>query len=185
MPNKPSYYSRVIPFAIIVFLPMSLVLTGLFPPMIYSQQTPLVAPKAPIEHAPSGEFDDSVQQSTNVAPRQTPPGNRKPVYFPPRQPQHQASVPSEAANQGGPQYAFRPDLPNSEYGVCLNMEREWQNMYQSYSQQYNMARRLNPYDPRYAPMTRRLYYMKQQLDNVWMNFSNKCIYFPQSKTPSP
>lgn len=185
MLNKSIFYSRIIPFATIFFLQVIFLFTGSIPTLVCAQQSPLVAPKAPIDQAPSGEFDDSVQQTPNVSPGQGPPGNRKPVYFPPRQPQRQASVPSVVANQGGPQYAFRPDLPNSEYGVCLNMEREWQNMYQMYYQQYNMARRINPYDPRYAPMTRRLYVMKQQLDNMWINFSNKCIYFPQSKTPSP
>jgi hypothetical protein len=65
------------------------------------------------------------------------------------------------------------------------MEREWQNMAKAYAQQYEIARRINPYDPRYAPMTWRMYNMKQQLDTMWMNFRNKCIYFPERKTPSP
>ena len=75
-------------------------------------------------------------------------------------------------------YAFRPNLTNPEYGECLNLERQWQNLWHMYSAEYARAMRMNRSDPLYAQMTYRMHGLKQQLDRAWANFSGKCIYFP-------
>lgn len=177
--------------ATLVMILISCLLTGtvLIPDASNAQQGGVIAPKAPIEPPPATEFDDSgPQPPSGPSSPGAPPASASPdgpVYFPARPPQHQASIPSSALDQAGPQYAFRPDLPNSEYGVCLNMERNWQDMWQAYARQYNFIMSMNPYDPRRNPMSWQLYYMKQQLDSMWANFRDKCIYFPERKTPSP
>ena len=79
------------------------------------------------------------------------------------------------------EYAFRPDLSNPQYGECLNLERRWKNLWQTYYQLYNQARMMNPSDPQYAQMANYVNYMKRQLDSAWADFSQRCVYFPNRR----
>lgn len=99
------------------------------------------------------------------APQQGPP-----MGYPPQQQYQQPQQPQE--------YAFRPNLSNPEYGECLNLERRWQSLWQTYYQLYNQARTMNPSDPQYAQTANYVNYMKSQLDAAWAQFSGRCVYFP-------
>jgi hypothetical protein len=77
------------------------------------------------------------------------------------------------------EYAFRPDLTNPEFGMCLNLEKQWKDMWQRYYQLYSQIRTMNPNDPQYAQVTYYARMLKSQLDAAWNDFSSKCVYFPK------
>ena len=91
-------------------------------------------------------------------------------------------VPPQQQNQPsgqGLEYAFRPDLTNPEFGMCLKMEKNWRALWQQYMQVYNQLRMMSPQDPRYAQMMRYAYSLKARHDAAWQNFTNRCVYFPR------
>jgi hypothetical protein len=98
---------------------------------------------------------------------QGPPMGRQP------QPNQQPQQPLE--------YAFRPNLSNPEYGECLNLEKNWKNLWQTYYQLYNQTRMMNPSDPQYAQMANYVNHMKMRLDAAWADFSGRCVYFPNHR----
>ncbi len=103
-----------------------------------------------------------------------------PVY-PQQQPAQpmQPPAPGPPAQQQAPgEYAFRGDLTNPQYGECLALERTWQANWYRYSAEYRRVMMMNPKDPNYPQMTLYIQGLKQQLDQSWNIFSNKCIYFP-------
>lgn len=77
------------------------------------------------------------------------------------------------------EYAFRPDLTNPEYGECLQLERNWKNLYHKYYQMYSYVRTMSPGDPQYAQTAYYVQHLKSQLDMAWNSFSSKCVYFPR------
>ncbi|MGC8604923.1 MAG: hypothetical protein ACP5VS_14735 [Desulfomonilaceae bacterium] len=79
------------------------------------------------------------------------------------------------------EYAFRPDLTNPEYGECLNLEKRWKALYQSYYSAYSQASMLNLRDPQYAQMANYVNGMKAQMDAAWASFSGRCVYFPKHR----
>lgn len=102
----------------------------------------------------------------------------------------QAPVPEYGANsapspgrrqlqQPTQEYAFRPELTNPEYGECLQLEKHWKELSNSYAHYYQQARMMHPGNPQYPQMTNFLQQMKMQLDAAWNNFSSRCIYFPR------
>jgi len=107
--------------------------------------------------------------------------------FPPNAPVQPQPVPSVPAQpQPVPQqqdqaleYAFRPDLTNPEFGQCLNLEKQWKDLWQRYYQIYSQVRMMNPNDPQYAQATYYATTMKSQLDAAWNDFSSRCVYFPR------
>jgi hypothetical protein len=101
-----------------------------------------------------------------------PPLQGPPMGAPPP-PNQQAQQPIE--------YAFRPNLSNPEYGECLNLEKRWKNLWQTYYQLYNQTRMMNPSDPQYAQMANYVNHMKRQLDAAWADFSGRCVYFPNRR----
>ena len=107
-------------------------------------------------------------------PMTVPPGPTAPPGSPPG---------GQVPRQGGTQYAFRPDLSNPEYGQCLNLEKNWQNLWHTYNQLYHQATSMNQRDPNYVQMTYQLRDLKQQLDAAWHTFSSRCVYFPDPRKP--
>jgi hypothetical protein len=100
-------------------------------------------------------------------------------YYPPA-PGMQPPVPGQQAAPGPQQpteYAFRPDLTNPQYGECLGLERNWQELSQRYAMEYQRAAAMNPRSPEYAQMTRYMQGLRQQVDQAWNIFSSKCIYY--------
>jgi hypothetical protein len=89
--------------------------------------------------------------------------------------------PAPVDQQRSLEYAFRPDLSNPEYGECLNLERHWKTLWNSYTQSYQQAAMMHPSDPRYAQMASYVNSLRQQLDAAWNNFSSRCVYFPRSR----
>jgi len=90
--------------------------------------------------------------------------------------------PRAQAGPGGQQpleYAFRPDLSNPEFGMCLKLEKNWKALWDNYYQLYHQIRMMSPQDPRYGQMTYYANMVKSQLDSAWHDFSSKCVYFPQ------
>jgi hypothetical protein len=116
------------------------------------------------------------------ADAQAPPGYPMTVPSGPTAPPGGPPV-AQAPRQGGLQYAFRPDLSNPQYGECLNLERNWQNLWHAYNYQYHQAMRMNQRDPNYVQMTYQLRDLKLQLDAAWHAFSSRCIYFPDPNKP--
>lgn len=104
-------------------------------------------------------------------PRRPQPPPRRPQPGPEAQPQPQGQQPTE--------YAFRPDLTNPEFGECLQLEKNWKNLYNKYYQIYSYARTMNPEDPQYAQTAYYVQHLKSQLDMAWNTFSSKCVYFPR------
>jgi len=108
-------------------------------------------------------------------------------YAPQRQPQRQPQQPPRRQQTQPPaqdqrnEYAYRPDLTNPEFGECLNLEKNWQGLWQRYAEMYEGARWMNPQDPQYAQTAWYLQHLKGQLDAAWYTFSSKCIYFPQRR----
>jgi hypothetical protein len=77
-----------------------------------------------------------------------------------------------------PEYAFRGDLTNQQYGECLGLERTWQANWQRYAVEYQRAMSVSTKDPIYPQVTWYVQGLKQQLDQSWNTFSSKCLYFP-------
>lgn len=104
----------------------------------------------------------------------------------PQQPMYpsQSQVPVQPAPQGQQPltYAFRPDLTNPEYGQCLQMEKQWKDLWHQYYQQYENYRRWGHADPTQVSIWQyTLTSLRQQLDQAWQAFSSRCIYFPQPR----
>jgi hypothetical protein len=101
------------------------------------------------------------------------------------QPQMQMQQPYPTQQPGAqPQgealeYAFRPDLTNPEFGMCLQLEKNWKGLWERYYQLYHQARMMNPNDPQYAQLAYYLNVLKSQLDTAWYEFSSRCVYFPR------
>ena len=95
----------------------------------------------------------------------------------PAQPMQQPA-PGPPAQQQLPEYAFRGDLSNQQYGECLGLERTWQANWYRYATEYQRAMMVSTKDPIYPQMTWYIQGLKQQLDQSWNNFSSKCVYFP-------
>lgn len=114
-----------------------------------------------------------------MAPTQ--PGYRlQPAPRPPVQGQQPPQPQPGARPQGYPsEYAFRPDLSNPEFGMCLKMEKQWKRLWHRYYQLYQQARMMNPNDSQYQQMVYYLNFVKSQLDTAWYEFSSKCVYFPR------
>ncbi len=141
-----------------------IMLIGLIPVTCFAQ-----APYAPLPTAPQAPGMPPGQPAypPNVPVRPQPaPG--APVQ--PQQVPQQQDQPLE--------YAFRPDLTNPEFGMCLNLEKRWKDMWQRYYQLYSQARMTNPNDPQYAQLTYYARMVKSQLDAAWNDFSSRCVYFP-------
>lgn len=123
---------------------------------------------------------------TPMAPPPPGPGQVQPM-LPPQAPVQQQPAPGmpmqpqqpPGQGSGSLEYAFRPDLTNPEFGVCLNLEKQWKDLWQHYYQLYSQIRTMNPNDPRYARLTYYAQGMKAQLDAAWNDFSSRCVYFPQ------
>lgn len=96
-------------------------------------------------------------------------------------PHQEAQPPMPFQQQMPPEYAFRPDLSNPEYGNCLQWERNWKTLWYRYSEYYNQVRMMHPGDQRFGPATRYLQSMKMELDAAWNTFRNNCIYFPRTR----
>lgn len=99
-------------------------------------------------------------------------------------PQPQAQIPQrqplrQQAQQTPSEYAFRPNLTNPEFGECLQLERNWKTLWNSYYQAYYHAQRMSPSDPQYPQMAAYVNNLRYQLDAAWNTFSQKCIYFPR------
>ncbi|MFH1112539.1 MAG: hypothetical protein V1792_01335 [Pseudomonadota bacterium] len=129
---------------------------------IISAECPAQAPYAP----PSAPQAPVVPPAAPVQPPQAPGVPVQPQPVP-----RQSDSPLE--------YAFRPDLTNPEFGQCLNLERQWQALWQRYYQLYSQVRMMNPADPQYAQTTYYATMVKSQLDTAWNEFSGKCVYFPK------
>ncbi len=100
-----------------------------------------------------------------------------PVPQPPqRQPQR---APAQGPQQMDSEYAFRPNLTNPEFGECLQLERNWKTLWNSYYQAYYHAQRMHPSDSQYQQMAAYVNNLRYQLDAAWTNFSQKCVYFPR------
>lgn len=111
------------------------------------------------------------------------PWAQAPYYAPPSMPQ---GAPSPAAGGGpgkGPEYAFRPNLTNPEYGRCLQLEQHWRGMWQQYYDLYQQHRMMNPRNPAYRRLTYHLQLLRQQLDAAWNVFTSRCIHFPDPRKP--
>lgn len=78
-----------------------------------------------------------------------------------------------------PEYAFRPDLTNPEFGECLQLEKNWKALWGNYTQMYEQTRWMQPNSPQYVQTTYYLQQLKMQLDDAWNAFSSRCIYFPR------
>ncbi len=109
-------------------------------------------------------------------PAAPPPQQGPPMGYPPQQAPYQQPQPQQPS-----EYAFRPNLTNPEYGQCLNLEKRWQGLWQTYNSVYNQARMMNPSDPQYAQTANYVNYMKTQLDAAWAEFSGRCVYFPNHR----
>ncbi|MBM3302194.1 MAG: hypothetical protein FJY85_19865 [Deltaproteobacteria bacterium] len=107
---------------------------------------------------------------------QTTPRARPPVQ---REPQRPAQRPGAQPEGERLEYAFRPDLTNPEFGMCLQLEKNWRGLYERYYQLYHQARMMNPQDPQYAQFAYYLNTLKSQLDTTWYEFSSRCVYFPR------
>jgi hypothetical protein len=105
--------------------------------------------------------------------------------YPMQAPQAPEGPPPQAGPPGAPQeqqrpleYAFRPDLTNPEYGECLQLEKSWQALWQSYAQAYQTIMSMSPQHPQYQQMAAYVNNLKSRLDTAWNTFSSKCVYFP-------
>lgn len=109
-----------------------------------------------------------------LRPQRAPQQQMPPAAQSPQPPQQQQTQP------GGQQleYAFRPDLTNPEFGMCLKLEKNWRALWQEYNQLYNQLRMMNPQDPRYAQWAQYAHALKARHDAAWQNFTNSCVYFP-------
>jgi hypothetical protein len=106
-------------------------------------------------------------------PMQPPPAQMgPPPGAPPSGPAQQPQRPLE--------YAYRPDLSNPEFGECLQLEKRWQSLWQSYAQAYQTATSMTPRHPQYQQQASYVNSLKAQLDAAWNAFS-KCIYFPPER----
>ncbi len=125
----------------------------------------------------------------NEAGSQSPfPGVPQAPQIQPSGPQFPPQSPPRATPQRGPvqppqqmpeEYAFRPNLTNPEFGECLQLERNWKTLWNSYYQAYYHAQSLPPSDPQYRQMAAYVNSLRYQLDAAWSAFSQKCIYFPR------
>lgn len=115
-------------------------------------------------------------------------GSQAPFQGVPQAPQIQPQGQRPAAQQRGPaqppqqmpsEYAFRPNLSNPEFGECLQLERNWKTLWNSYYQAYAHAQGMSPSDAQYQQMAAYVNNLRYQLDAAWSNFSQKCIYFPR------
>lgn len=88
-------------------------------------------------------------------------------------------APAAPPQQMPSEYAYRPDLSNPEFGECLQLEKNWKTIWNSYYQAYYHAQRMSPSDPQYPQMAAYVNNLRYQLDAAWSNFSQKCIYFPK------
>lgn len=89
------------------------------------------------------------------------------------------SAPQQAPQQMESEYAFRPNLSNPEFGECLQLERNWKTLWNSYYQAYYHAQSMRPSDPQYQQMAAYVNNLRYQLDAAWANFSQRCVYFPR------
>ncbi len=87
--------------------------------------------------------------------------------------------PQRQPQQMDSEYAFRPNLTNPEFGECLQLERNWKTLWNSYYQAYYHAQRMHPSDSQYQQMAAYVNNLRYQLDAAWTNFSQKCVYFPR------
>ena len=108
--------------------------------------------------------------------------------YPAQPPQAPMGPGPQGAPPGAPQqmqrpleYAFRPDLTNPEYGECLQLERSWKALWQSYAQAYQTAVNMSPQHPQYQQMAGYVNSLKARLDVAWNEFSSKCVYFPSRR----
>jgi hypothetical protein len=170
---------RKIEFGILIALALALTTT------ISWAQLPL--PPAPPGHPPGFPAPFPRSHIQPVPEQQTPPLATRPQPAPQQQAPNPGSqalqpVPQQQQAQPGGQpleYAFRPNLTNPEFGMCLKLEKNWKALWNTYYQLYSQLRMMNPNDPRYAQMVRYAYGVKAQLDAAWQNFSSRCIYFPR------
>lgn len=115
------------------------------------------------------------QQAGSQAPFQGVP-QAPPIQPMQRQPQR---VPVQPPQQIPSEYAYKPNLSNPEFGECLQLERNWKTLWNSYYQAYYHAQSMRPSDPQYQQMAAYVNNLRYQLDAAWSNFSQKCIYFPR------
>lgn len=144
-----------------VVIVLLLVASEFVPPACWAQAPQ--SPRAPVAPEIGGPLP--------APPRKPQTPQRRPQPVPQDQPQAPGQQPLE--------YAFRPDLTNPEYGECLQLERNWQNLYQKYYQMYSYVRTMSPGDPQYAQTAYYVQHLKSQLDTAWNTFSNRCVYFPR------
>lgn len=131
---------------------------------------PAPFPRPQAQPAPQQQMPPAGSQP--IPQQQVPPPGSQPVQpLPPQQGAQPGALPQE--------YAFRPDLSNPEYGMCLKMEKNWKALWNNYYQLYNQLRMMSPNDPRYAQMARYAYGVKARLDAAWQSFSSRCTYSPQ------
>ncbi len=103
--------------------------------------------------------------------------------YPPQVPspyQQPMQQPTPAGPQAGTrplEYAFKPDLTNPQYGECLQLEKNWKNLYLQYYRFYEQARM----GQAYGDYTYQINALRSQMDAAWNTFSGKCIYFPKNK----
>ena len=123
-----------------------------------------------------------------VAPDEA--GSQAPFQGVPQAPQIQQPAPQQMAPQRRPspqqapqpmdsEYAFRPNLSNPEFGECLQLERNWKTLWNSYYQAYYHAQSMRPSDPQYQQMAAYVNNLRYQLDAAWSNFSQRCVHFPR------
>ena len=98
-----------------------------------------------------------------------------PQMVPQRRPATQPAPPQQMQSE----YAFRPNLSNPEFGECLQLERNWKTLWNSYYQAYYHAQSMRPSDPQYQQMAAYVNNLRYQLDAAWSNFSQRCVYFPR------
>lgn len=151
---------------------------GYQPQPAYPQQAPQMYEQAPAQ-PPQGY----PQQPMYGPPAQPAPGYpQQPMYPPQGQPPPQAPAQAPPQGQQPATYAFRPNLSNPEYGECLQIERQWKDLWNQYYQQYENYRRWGYADPNQAGIWQHhLSSLRQQLDQAWQNFSGRCIYFPRPR----
>jgi hypothetical protein len=109
-----------------------------------------------------------------------PPGGQGYQPMIPQQPM-QPGPPAAPQQEQPSEYAFRPDLTNPQFGQCLQMEKQWQALWNQYYHFYDQHRMMNPADDSYRAMTQYVLSLRQQLDQAWAAFSAQCIYFPSRR----
>jgi hypothetical protein len=88
-----------------------------------------------------------------------------------------APPPQQAPQPSSGEYAFRPDLSNPEYGQCLQLEKQWKSLWNTYNQYYQQARTMPPNSAEHSQTAYYLQQLRMQMDTAWNNFSSRCIYF--------